>query len=90
MDADPAFYRRFSELLEATIRDYREKRISEKDYLKQVVDLAAKVSHKDRGKGIPEGIKGNEDGQAFYGILEGVLSYSDGTPVDKDEMQILP
>jgi type I restriction enzyme R subunit len=86
MEADPAFYKRFSELLEETIRDYREKRISEKDYLKQVVDLAAKVAHKDRGQGIPDGIKGNEDGQAFYGILDDALVYSDGKPVDKDEI----
>ena len=33
MDEDPSFYRSFSELLEETIRDYRAKRISERDYL---------------------------------------------------------
>src|SRR5665811_1942450 len=33
MEEDPAFYKQFSEMLEETIRDYREKRISEKDYL---------------------------------------------------------
>jgi type I restriction enzyme R subunit len=86
MEADPSFYKRFSELLEETIRDYREKRISEKDYLKQVIDLAAKVAHKDRGQNVPENIKGNEDGQAFYGILDGVLVDSNGTPIDKDEI----
>ena len=86
MEADPSFYKRFSELLNDTIRDYREKRISEKDYLKQVIDLAAKVAHKDRGHDVPEPIQGNEDGQAFYGILDGVLVDSDGKPVDKDEI----
>lgn len=86
MEADPAFYKRFSELLEETIRDYREKRISEKDYLKQIVDLAAKVAHKDRGQGMPNRLKGNEDGQAFFGLLNGTLVYADGTPVDKDEI----
>ena len=44
------------------------------------------MAHKDRGQGIPERIKGNEDGQAFYGILDGVLVDSDGKPVDKDEI----
>jgi type I restriction enzyme R subunit len=86
MEADPSFYKRFSELLEETIRDYREKRISEKDYLKKVIDLAAKVAHKDRGHDVPENIKGNDDGQAFYGILDGVLVDSNGKPVDKDEI----
>src|ERR1035438_7906175 len=37
MEEDPSFYKRFSELLEETIRDYRAKRISEKEYLKQIV-----------------------------------------------------
>jgi type I restriction enzyme R subunit len=86
MEEDPSFYKRFSELLEETIRDYRTKRLSEKDYLKKVVDLAGRVAHKDRGHDIPEAIKGNEDGQAFYGILDGVLVDSSGTPVDKDEI----
>src|SRR5262249_12996502 len=34
-----AFYKQFSEMLEETIRDYREKRISEKEHLNYVVDL---------------------------------------------------
>ncbi len=85
MEEDPSFYKRFSQLLEETIRDYRAKRISEKDDLKQVVDLAAKVAHKDRGS-VPERIRGNDDGQAFYGILDGVLVDSTGKPVNKDEI----
>ena len=48
MDEDPAFYRQFSELLEETIRDYREKRISERDYLKQC-----------RRSGQPDGAQGS-------------------------------
>jgi len=85
MEEDPSFYKRFSELLEETIRDYRAKRISEKEYLKQVVDLAARVAQKDRGN-VPERIRGNDDGQAFYGILDGALVDSSGRPVDKDEI----
>ena len=68
----PDLLPQFSELLEETIRDYRAKRISERDYLKNVVDLASKVARKDRGREVPDAIKGNDDGQAFFGILEGV------------------
>ncbi|MCF6277546.1 MAG: HsdR family type I site-specific deoxyribonuclease, partial [Anaerolineales bacterium] len=46
MDEDPTFYRQFSELLEETILAYRERRISERDYLNNVIDLAGKVSRK--------------------------------------------
>jgi type I restriction enzyme R subunit len=86
LDEDPTFYRSFSELLEATIRDYRAKRISERDYLKNVVDLASKIARKDRGREVPEAIKGNDDGQAFFGILEGTLATDDGTPINSDEV----
>ena len=73
MDEDPTFYKQFSELLEETIRAYREKRLSERDYLNSVVDLASKVARKDRGRDVPESIRGNEDAQAFFGILDGQL-----------------
>ena len=86
MDEDPTFYRKFSELLEETIRDYRAKRISERDYLNNVVDLASKVARKDRGRAVPDAIKGNDDGQAFFGILEGVMRTYDGRPVEADEV----
>ncbi len=44
MDEDPTFYKQFSELLEDTIRAYREKRLSEREYLNSVVNLASKVA----------------------------------------------
>lgn len=73
MDEDPTFYKQFSELLEETIRAYREKRLSEREYLNSVVDLASKVARKDRGRDVPESIRGDEDAQAFFGILDGQL-----------------
>lgn len=76
MDEDPAFYRQFSEMLEETIRDYRERRISEKDYLNRVVDLASRMARKDHGRQVPDSIKGNDDAQAVFGIVEPVLKAS--------------
>ncbi|KGK78181.1 restriction endonuclease subunit R [Thalassobacter stenotrophicus] len=73
MDEDPTFYKQFSELLEDTIRAYREKRLSEREYLNSVVDLASKVARKDRGRDVPESIRGDEDAQAFFGVLDGQL-----------------
>lgn len=85
MEEDPTFYRRFSELLEETIREYRAKRISERDYLVHVIDLAGRVARKDRGRDVPGRVRGNEDGQAFFGILEGKLASKDGEAVDEDQ-----
>ena len=79
MEEDPTFYRRFSELLEETISNYRTKRISERAYLQQVLDLAGKVSRKeDRGQEMPEPVRGNDDGEAFYGVLGESLAGVDG------------
>lgn len=86
MEEDPSFYRSFSELLEQTIRDYRARRISERDYLQKVVELAGKIARKDRGRAVPEAIKGDDDGQAFFGILEGRLTAADGTTMEADEV----
>jgi type I restriction enzyme R subunit len=84
MDEDPAFYRQFSELLEETIRDYRQKRLSERDYLQSVIELATKVARKERGQTMPAAIQGDEDGQAFFGLLSGKLTAAGGAPLDPD------
>lgn len=86
MEEDPTFYKRFSELLEETIRDYREKRLSKRDYLNSVVDLASKVARKERNNNVPESIRGNEDAQAFFGILEGQLQTKGGEQVPESEV----
>jgi type I restriction enzyme R subunit len=84
MEEDPVFYQRFSTLLEETIRDYRTRRLSERGYLTTVMDLAQKVAAKDRGKAFPQSLQGNDDGQAFFSILEGALETQSG-PVSTDE-----
>lgn len=82
MEEDPTFYKQFSELLEETIQAYREKRLSERDYLNSVTDLASKVARKERSRDVPESIRGNEDAQALFGILEGKLETTDGEVPD--------
>ena len=77
MDEDPAFYMQFSEMLEETIRAYREHRMSEKDYLNNVVDITSRVAAKDHGRQLPVSIKGNDDAAAFYGILEPLITPND-------------
>jgi type I restriction enzyme R subunit len=85
MEADPAFYMRFSEMLEETIRDYRQHRMSEKDYLNSIIDIASKVAGKDRGRDLPSQIKDNDDAAAFFGVLEPALNGSEDSQ-RKDEV----
>ena len=85
MDLDPAFYERFSKLLDDTIKDYREKRKSEKDYLDSVVKIGSKVARGHEEREMPAALRGNDDGMAFYGIFSGVLAEASGKPVGEDE-----
>jgi len=67
MEEDPAFYKRFSELLKDTIRAYRERRISEAEYLKRVSEIKDNVLN-HTGSDIPEVLRAREVAQAFYGV----------------------
>ncbi len=85
MDLDPAFYERFSKLLEDTIKEYREKRRSEGDYLESVVGIAAKVARGHEERDVPAALGGNRHGMAFYGIFKGSLKDPCGEPLGDDE-----
>lgn len=85
MDEDPAFYRQFSEMLQETIRAYRERRLSEREYLSSVSDLASKVARKDRGRDVPDSIRGDDDAQALFGLLEGRLARQEGAILAPEE-----
>ena len=85
MDLDPAFYERFSKLLDDAIREYRDKRKSEKDYLDNVVKIASKVARGHEVAEVPESLRGNDHGMAFHGIFKGALTDSCGTPLGDDE-----
>ncbi|TCL62592.1 type I restriction enzyme R subunit [Hydrogenispora ethanolica] len=72
MDEDPAFYEKFSKLIQQAIEDFRAKRISDLDYLNKIVDVRHKVVHKVHDD-VPEEISDNEDAMAYYGVLKPFL-----------------
>ncbi|WP_152268773.1 type I restriction endonuclease subunit R [Agriterribacter humi] len=73
MDEDPAFYKKFSQMLKETIADYEAKRISEAQYLSRVQDIMNNVlAHTDND--IPEQLKGRDVAKAFYGLTVEALS----------------
>jgi type I restriction enzyme R subunit len=78
MDEDPFFYRKFSLLLEQTIAEYRQQRITEAEYLAKVQEIMEKV--RDRKKSdLPSGLEGKDFAQALYGaVSEHVLATDDG------------
>ena len=85
MEQNPAFYERFSTLLQQTIADYREKRLSEAEYLDRTLGIANDVARGHRKETeAPETIRGNEDALAFHEVFRGQLADTDGSPVDDD------
>ena len=67
MDEDPAFYKKFSEMLKDAIADYENRRINEAEYLNRVKDIMDSVlSHTDSD--IPTSLQNTDVARAFYGI----------------------
>jgi type I restriction enzyme R subunit len=67
MDEDPAFYKKFSEMLKDAIADYEAKRLNEAQYLNKVKDIMESVlSHTDSD--IPASLQNTDVAKAFYGI----------------------
>jgi len=85
MNQDPAFYKRFSELLEQVIADYRVHRLSEKGYLKEALNIARKVSSKERDEKLPLSIKGDDVASAFYEVIYPILKI-DNQQISADEI----
>jgi type I restriction enzyme R subunit len=73
MDEDPAFYKKFSQMLRETIEDYEAKRISEAQYLSRVQDIMSNVlDHTDDD--IPEQLRERDVAKAFYGLTVEALT----------------
>ena len=67
MEEDPAFYKKFSEMLKETIADYEAKRIDEAQYLSKVQEIMNNVlAHTDND--IPEALHEKDIAKAFYGL----------------------
>ena len=66
---DPAFYEKFSKLIQEAIDAYRAKVISDLEYLKRVMEIRKKVVIREHDD-LPKKLAKNEDAQAFYGVLK--------------------
>ena len=69
MKEDPAFYEKFSKMIQQVIDNFKAHRISDLDYLNQVSDIRNKVVSKRRDD-VPESIRDNDEACAYYGILK--------------------
>ncbi|MFW5983059.1 MAG: type I restriction endonuclease subunit R [bacterium] len=82
MDEDPVFYKKFSKLLEEAINDWRQRRISDTEYLNRVTEVMNSVQ-KGTSDNVPEKLKNREVAQAFYRTVDEVLN--DKLPKEKGQ-----
>jgi type I restriction enzyme R subunit len=73
MEKDEAFYKKFSQLIEETIKNFQEGRLSEKDYLESIQKTRNDLTSGYQD-GIPEQLQNNPKARAFYGALNEVLN----------------
>jgi len=68
LEQDPAFYEKFSRLIQQAIDDYRAKRISDLEYLKKVAEIRDAVVTR-RSDDAPRQLAGNDNALAVFGVL---------------------
>lgn len=84
MDEDPAFYKKFSQLIQQCIDDFYTERISEIEYLKRVREYRNKVLTKTDSS-IPERIRHLPAVSAYYGSLFSFYEEKGGEAVSGKE-----
>ena len=72
-EEDPAYYKRFSELLAQLIRSFKERRISENEYLK-LVKAKLDELRQHEASGLPLSVADKPVARAFYGTLHDHLT----------------
>lgn len=69
LEQDPAFYEKFSRLIQQAIDDYRAKRLSDLEYLQRVTEIKDAVVSRKRDD-LPAQLAGDADAAAVYGLLQ--------------------
>ena len=76
MDEDPAFYQKFSKLIQQAIDDWNAKRLTDIEYLRTVLDLRKKVVTKQHDN-VPRNLETNDEAIAFYGVIKPVFDINE-------------
>jgi type I restriction enzyme R subunit len=85
MDEDPAFYKKFSLMLQEAIMEYEANRINETIYLNRVQEIMNNVlAHTDSD--IPEALSEKDVAKAFYGLCVESLKDNIQDPIVRKEI----
>jgi type I restriction enzyme R subunit len=81
MEEDPFFYRRFSKILEDVIEAWRDRRLSDAEYLSKVIEIMNAVRER-KGDDLPPELMGHDIAKAFYGAVNDVFGRLQSPPPD--------
>ena len=84
MDEDPVFYRKFADLVQQAIDDYRQHRIADAEYLRRVTSYMATV-RQGHETDTPERLTNYKEAQAYYGVVSDVLASYGTEPVKQKD-----
>ncbi|WP_270577578.1 type I restriction endonuclease subunit R [Caldibacillus thermoamylovorans] len=83
-DENPSYYKKFSERIQEAIQEYKDKRISEAEYLNRMKEIMNDYRRGESSERYPEVIKENRNAQAFYGVTKDILSETKETAASYD------
>jgi type I restriction enzyme, R subunit len=83
LEQDPAFYERFSKLIQQAIDDYRARRLSDLDYLQRVTEIQRAVVSRSCDD-LPPVLQGDADAAALFGLLRPFLASHLGDPAQAE------
>ena len=71
-EEDPAYYRKFSSILEDAIASFHAQRITDAQYLQMVTGVMVSVRERT-GEHMPSALRGRAVAQAFFGVVQEVV-----------------
>ena len=83
-DENPAYYDSFSKRIKAALEQYKEKVITEAEYLAKMRSIMEDYIAGRSTISYPESIKNNVNAQAFYGVLAAIFDGETDTCIEPD------
>ncbi len=73
-DENPAFFDSFSQRINSVLEEFKNKILSEKEYLKRMLEVMSDFRRGDTKQKYPKQIEGDLHAQAFYGVILPILA----------------
>jgi type I restriction enzyme R subunit len=85
IDEDPVFYRKFADLVQQAIDDYRQHRITDAEYLRRVKDYLSTVRRGHQTE-MPKELTQYKEAPAYYGVVGEVVASYTAEPARQTQM----